>query len=220
MFEGVPIFSEDIEDFPIEADVNQVTSFPALEKYCNCGELIGMYQRVIESMIGKRLREFPIEDRNEALSQIRREVFKELGVTRDCCLMKLTVYPFHCINDIHGIDSFVDTTMLDNTVTEESSLSKPRPKIRNRYTVSGKVFKGGKRTANVAGSKQFVGYYPLSFETAPNFSEFEQKLFKISRSNVISEKETPAILAFPLRELNDELKLIEPYIPTPMNNLK
>lgn len=38
------------------------------------------------------------------------EQFIELGFTRDCCLLSLTVYPFITVNDIEGVDAFVDMT--------------------------------------------------------------------------------------------------------------
>lgn len=38
------------------------------------------------------------------------DVFTEMGFTRDCCLLTLTTYPFLTVNDIEGVDAFVDSS--------------------------------------------------------------------------------------------------------------
>lgn len=45
---------------------------------------------------------------NKELLEI--ETFVDMGFTRDCCLLSLTTYPFLTVNDIEGIDAFVDYT--------------------------------------------------------------------------------------------------------------
>lgn len=214
MFQSVLMFDEKIEDFPVEGEINQAKTFPALEKYCTCGELIGMYQRVIESMIGKRLNGINIDDRNEALSQIRIDVFSELGIRRDCCLKRLTVYPFHCFNDIQGIDAYVDTTYADSIPTQDIGIAKSRPKVRNQYVKTTKVFEKGKKASSNSGTKNFVGYYPVDSKIEPDFYSFEQKLFAISRGEKNLNGEVPPAVIFPLREkINPQTNIIPTIIP-------
>lgn len=98
------------EDFLPKCNINQGTTYPILPIRCHCGKRI--VQRVIESCIGKKLRELE----NENISEIektaiaRRESFKELGFIRSCCLTSVTLYPFYPFNDVEGMECVVDCT--------------------------------------------------------------------------------------------------------------
>ena len=71
---SISIFSDpSIKDYPVECEINQSTSFPILNKFCPCGQMLGYYQRLIESKIGNMLEksEKSPEDRNDILSEAR-----------------------------------------------------------------------------------------------------------------------------------------------------
>ena len=109
----VDICQKGVKDFLPTASINQGTMFPILPSYCSCGLRIGCYQRYIESAIGEELERLSSEDLTlyEKQSKARIATFKKMGITRDCCLLSLTEYPFLTVNDIEGQDAYVNTTI-------------------------------------------------------------------------------------------------------------
>lgn len=204
-FENVSV--SNLKDFPVECEINQGSSFPVLDKYCGCGQQLGYYQRLIENKIGTYLEKFdvPIEERNDLLSEARIHVFKELGITKDCCLRSLTMYNFMFFNDICGVDCYVDTTLIG---ADSGNLN--RHKMRNNYNF---------REINKNGNKGLVGYYPVSYDNEFNISEYENELFNIPRKGKVLpyEDENPSLLIFPKMDVSKEIELIKTCIPVPFS---
>ena len=204
------IYDSSIEDFPVECDINQCTSFPILDKRCPCGQLLGYYQRAIESKIGIGLK-------TESLSQSRIKMISEFGITKDCCIRSLTMYQFCFFNDICGADSFVDVTY-----SYDENGNSVRKKYRNRYdnTPILKPQTGEKKATTTKGTKDFAGFYPVSYFDQMDFEKYEKKLFDFSRREkdlIPNDGDYPSKLLFPRKIVNTNIELIEPSVPIPFS---
>jgi len=101
--------------------MNQGTMFPILESYCECGTRIGCRQREIEKLIGDF---YNMEDSSlshiDRLANARNKMIKSIGFTRDCCILKITMYPFCIVNDVEGDDAYINTTMKESIQIKEN----------------------------------------------------------------------------------------------------
>ena len=208
-FTGVK--TNDLQDFEVECSVNQATMYPRLRENCSCGQRIGYYQRLIESIIGKKLELLSSNkklSRNEKLEIVRLETMQELNIVKDCCLRSLTYYPFLTYNDIEGSESMIDVTVPINTGKALKIIDKINRK--NAYT---------KKTKGV----KAVGFFPKSSKTEIDLRAYEEKLYSMILENVddndLDKDFDQGKLYFPVNKavISDKPVKIQTSIPTPFS---
>lgn len=108
-----------LRDFLPESNIMQSTMWPILPIRCTCGPRLGALQRKIESMIGVELERLehdePELSRVDRFGKARSSTFESLGITKECCLLALTFYPFYTVNDLEGEDAYLDCTATNGT---------------------------------------------------------------------------------------------------------
>lgn len=202
--------NSELNDYEVECEINQGTMFPCLERRCNCGQLLGYFQRSIESEIGNLL------SQGISLSDARIQTFQKLQIFKECCLRTLTMYPFYTYNDAFGIDSFVDSTYVHDN--RKDSIRKTH---KNSYFSNRKSEPNSQQKPFTNyGTKGYSSFYPVSFSDFFDVRSYESKIYKIPRKNkdVEQKDEEIARLAFPTRELNLSLELIPTTIPVPFSD--
>lgn len=123
----VNICDRNAKSYPPTIDVNQGTLWPCIPAFCSCGKQLGCFQRFIEARIVEH--ELELQSRTDLSPAkkrglARKMTFDDMGITRDCCLICLTTYPFLPVNDAEG-EARVDTTVrsLSGTTTENQYMS-------------------------------------------------------------------------------------------------
>ncbi len=157
------MFSEidhhNLQDYRIDDKnkINQGTKWPIIEEYCSCGERFGVFQRAIESTLGDLLK------KKMPLSEARKEMIRVCRIpNRDCCLRTISNYPFEQFYDIHGIDSYIDTTQ----VSTNTKSSKEIDNIKRENVFSKELV------------PESVGWFPLNSKDEFDRKKYEKKLWK------------------------------------------
>lgn len=82
--------------------------YAQFDKICTCGRRFGFFQREFE----KREKELVSSGLN--YSDARKQIFKEMGITKICCLSEVTTYHLAFILDC-GVNAYTDVTYPDKT---------------------------------------------------------------------------------------------------------
>lgn len=107
------LISENIIDYPVETQIYHCTLYPLLADRCTCGKQYAVYQRLIESELGKSIEKYRKEglSYSAVISRSRLDLFEKIGVKKDCCLRTLTCYhslPFCDLKDKYSYVNFTD----------------------------------------------------------------------------------------------------------------
>lgn len=80
--------------------------YAQFDRICTCGRSFGFFQREFE----KRERE--LRSTGMSLSDTRKQICKEMGIIKLCCLREVTNYPMAFILDC-GVNAYTNTTYSD-----------------------------------------------------------------------------------------------------------